>query len=110
MVHRVITPAVRVAWLAGVLLGLFPGLAHADLQSDFAACRQRVLQIGSNPSSPDDQYCLGLDYAFALNHPKDRAKAAVWLRKAAEQNQAGAQTVLGYLYERGDGVAANPTE
>lgn len=98
-----------VALLTGVLV-LVPGLAFADLNADFAACRRRILSISSNPTSPDDQYCLGLDYAFALNHPKDRAKAAQWLRKAADQNQAGAQTVLGYLYEQGDGVAKNPAE
>jgi hypothetical protein len=55
---------------------MLPIPAHADLNDDFAACRRNILQIGSNPSSPADQYCLGLSHAFALNHKKDRAEAA----------------------------------
>ncbi len=89
---------------------LLPVPAQADLNDDFAACRRAILQIGSDPRSPADQYCLGLSYAFALNHKKDRSKAATWFRKAAEQNHPPAQAVLGYLYERGDGVKADPAE
>ena len=97
--------ALLVVWWA-----LLAPVAHADLNADFAACRRHILQIGSDPTSPDDQYCLGLSHAFALNHPKDRAKAAMWFRKAAERNHAAAQALLGYLYERGDGVKADPAE
>ncbi len=95
--------------LAGVL-ALLPSVAAADLNADFATCRRRILQIGAAPTTPADQYCLGLSHAFALNHPKDRARAATWFRKAADQNHAGAQTILGYLYEQGDGLAKNPVE
>ena len=89
---------------------ILPTPVHADLNSDFAACRRTILQIGSDSRSPADQYCLGLSHAFALNHKKDRAEAAKWFRKAAEQNHAAAQAVLGYLYERGDGVKTDPAE
>ncbi len=78
---------------------------EADINADFAECRRQILQIGANPSLPAEQYCLGLSYAFNLNHPLDRSRAAGWLRRAAEQNHPGAQTVLGYLLEQGDGVA-----
>ncbi len=98
-----------VALLATLLL-LLPAVTQADLNEDFAACRRTILQIGSNPRSPADQYCLGLSHAFALNHKKDRAQAATWFRKAADQNHASAQAVLGYLYERGDGVKVDPVE
>ena len=93
-----------------VALVMFSPFAHADLNDDFAACRRAILRIGSDSRSPADQYCLGLSHAFALNHKKDRAQAATWFRKAAEQNHAAAQAVLGYLYERGDGVKADPAE
>ena len=96
--------------LLALLVMLLPASAYADLNQDFAACRRQILQIRSDPTSPGDQYCLGLSHAFALNHPKDRAKAAIWFRKAAEQNHAAAQAVLGYLYERGDGVKTDPAE
>jgi TPR repeat protein len=89
---------------------MLPIPVHADLNEDFAVCRRTIIQIGSNPRSPADQYCLGLSHAFALNHKKDRTEAAKWFRKAAEQNHAAAQAVLGYLYERGDGVKADPAE
>lgn len=96
--------------LLAVWFTLIPALSLADLNDDFAACRRKILQIGSNPSSPADQYCLGLSHAFALNHKKDRAQAATWFRKAADQNHAAAQAVLGYFFERGDGVKADPAE
>jgi TPR repeat protein len=96
--------------LLALLVVMLPGLTHADLNEDFAVCRRQILQIGSDPRSPADQYCLGLSHAFALNHKKDRAQAATWFRKAADQNHAAAQAVLGYLYERGDGVKADPAE
>jgi TPR repeat protein len=39
----------------------------------------------------------------------DKAEAAVWFRKAADQGIAEAQYSLGLLYERGDGVEQNNT-
>ena len=93
-----------------VLVVMLSPAVQADLNEDFAVCRRSILQIGSDPRSPGDQYCLGLSHAFALNHKKDRAEAAKWFRKAADQNHAAAAAVLGYLYERGDGVKADPAE
>ncbi|MBX3329668.1 MAG: SEL1-like repeat protein [Nitrospira sp.] len=99
-----------VALLFTAFIMMVPAVVHADPNEDFAVCRRTIIQIGSDPGSPADQYCLGLSHAFALNHKKNRAEAAKWFRKAADQNHAPAQTVLGYLYERGDGVRANPAE
>jgi TPR repeat protein len=39
--------------------------------------------------------------------PVDKAEAATWLRRAADQGIAEAQYSLGLLYERGDGVEQN---
>jgi TPR repeat protein len=83
---------------------ILPTPAHADFNDDFAACRRTILQIGSDPRSPAEQYCLGLSHAFALNHKKDRAQAAKWFRKAAEQNHAAA-----LLRARDLAQARNPT-
>lgn len=99
-----------VALLLTAIIMVLPAVVHADLNEDFASCRRIILQIGSDPKSPAEQYCLGLSHAFALNHKKDRAEAAKWFRKAADQNHAAAAAVLGYLYERGDGVRADPAE
>ncbi|BCA53790.1 HcpA family protein [Nitrospira sp. KM1] len=100
----------RTLRLCTAILAMIPCAVYADLNGDFAACRRNILQIGSDPKSPAEQYCLGLSYAFALNHPKNRSTAASWFRKAAEQNYAPAQAILGYLYERGDGVRTDPVE
>jgi uncharacterized protein len=35
---------------------------------------------------------------------QDRAQGAKWLRRAADQGEAAAQTFLGILYWKGDGV------
>lgn len=51
---------------------MLPTLVHADLNEDFAVCPRTILQIGSDPRSPADQYCLGLSDAF-VNHKWDRA-------------------------------------
>jgi TPR repeat protein len=103
------SPTNRWAGAAAVLF-VAANFAHADLNADFADCRRAILQIGSNPASAGEQYCLGLSYAFNLNHPKDRARAATWFRRAADQNHPGAQTVLGYFYEQGDGVPPDPVQ
>ena len=50
---------------------------------------------------------LGLRYDKAAGVLKDRAEAAKWYRKAAEQNYAPAQNNLGLCYEHGEGVAAD---
>ena len=96
--------------LLAVFSVILPALAYADLNEDFAACRRIVIRLGDDAKAPADQYCLGLSYGFALNHKRDWGQAAKWFRKAAEQNHAPAQAVLGYLYERGNGVKADPAE
>jgi len=41
---------------------------------------------------------------------KDAAEAVKWYRKAAEQGHALAQTNLGFMYEKGDGVPKDAAE
>ncbi len=96
--------------LAAASLFIFPVVGHADLDSDFKTCRRQIVNIGSDPELPQDQYCLGLSYQFALNHKKNSREAVHWFTKAAEQQHPGAQATLGYMYERGYGVEANPAE
>ncbi len=100
----------RILTLLVTSILILTAVADADLNADFAACRRRILQIGPDPKSPPDQYCLGLSHAFALNHRKNQAEAARWFRKAADQNHPAAQANLGYLYERGYGVTTDAAE
>lgn len=43
-------------------------------------------------------------YRKGLGVPEDDAKAAIWFRKAAEQDDAGAQYNLGAMYFNGQGI------
>jgi TPR repeat protein len=98
------------AALLAVWLVLLPILAYADANDELAACRRIIVQLGDDSKAPADQHCLGLSYAYGLNHKKDLGKAAMWFRKAVEQNYASAQSWLGFFYEKGHGVRADPAE
>lgn len=53
------------------------------------------------------QLLLGLNYLRGNGAALNPAKAAEWIRKAAEQHQPVAQYWLGTLYEHGDGIAVD---
>jgi TPR repeat protein len=53
---------------------------------------------------------LGVKYALGEGVPQDFAKAAKWIRKAADQGNEYAQNSMGGMYERGEGVPKNKTE
>ncbi|MDF0645788.1 MAG: hypothetical protein P0111_17310 [Nitrospira sp.] len=98
-----------VVWLV-LSCVILPAIAYADASDDLAACRRIIVRLGDDSKAPADQYCMGLSYAYGLNHKKDFAKAATWFRKASEQNYAAAQAWLGFFYEKGNGVKADPVE
>ncbi len=106
---RMGTPT-RVAVALATLLGLISGPASADLDADFNRCRGDIVRIGEDPRTPYETYCLGLSYQFAINRKRDSARAIEWLKRAATQDYAPAQAVLGYMLEQGIGAARNPGE
>jgi uncharacterized protein len=55
-------------------------------------------------------YNLGIAYANGRGVPKDYVEAVKWVRKAAEQNDVPAQSVLGICYFKGQGVKKDYTE
>jgi TPR repeat protein len=65
---------------------------------------------GNIEQSPEDQFNLGLYYYLGLFVPQDYEKAAMWLRKAAEQGNADAQSQLGFMYAKGQGVPQDYAE
>lgn len=93
--------------VSGLLLAA-PFPVGADLEADFNRCRADILRIGDNPGNAWETYCLGLSYQFALNRKRDSARAIEWLTRAARQDFAPAQTVLGYMIENGIGAAHDP--
>ncbi|MCC6172115.1 MAG: sel1 repeat family protein [Gammaproteobacteria bacterium] len=105
------TTGARALPLLALLLGLVVvRQASADLNADFDRCRASIIQIGEHPRTADEAYCLGLCYQFAINRKRDSAKALEWLRRAANQRQAGAQAVLGYMLEQGIGAGRDPVQ
>ena len=52
----------------------------------------------------------GFRYATGQGVPQDRAEAARWYRKAAEQGDADAQFNLGLMYHNGQGVPQDHAE
>lgn len=100
----------HIVMLIAIWVAAFPALAYADANDELAACRRLIVRLGDDSKAPADQNCMGLSYAYGLNHKKDLAKAAMWFRKAAEQNYAPAQSWLGFFYEKGHGVKADPAE
>ena len=99
MTPESITHSARVALTAVLALGLCAvcgNEARADLDANVKRCRSDIVRIGEDARLPYEQYCLGLSYQFALNCNRDSAKALTWLRRAAAQNFAPAQAVLGF--------------
>lgn len=96
--------------LALCVLTLAPVLTRAEITTDWVNCQRGVLNRpgAQHPTTAPAQYCVGLGYMFGYNGHKDVVLASQWLRKAADQNHAGAETTLGYNYEKGYGVPANP--
>ncbi|MBR4985961.1 MAG: sel1 repeat family protein, partial [Proteobacteria bacterium] len=56
------------------------------------------------------QYSLGLLYQKGEGVAQDKAQAAEWYRKAAEQGLGVAQYSLGLLYQKGEGVAQDKAQ
>jgi TPR repeat protein len=75
------------------------------VKEDYEACQAKVF-TGANSTAPGAQvqYCYGLR-AF-MQH--DYAQALTSLNRAAAQGNSGALALLGYFYEKGHGVPADP--
>jgi TPR repeat protein len=87
--------------------------AQAGLLDDWFACKQDVLPRlrGQSPSDAAAQYCMGLGYMTGqLDGKRDRNAAAQWFARAAAQGHAGAEVAMGYDYEKGYGVVADPAQ
>ncbi|HOO65253.1 MAG TPA: SEL1-like repeat protein, partial [Synergistaceae bacterium] len=113
----------------GVLHGIDPA-KFASYKKDYLALQQQgspktptppsvstssppVFLTPSKPAAPsslssEEMFNRGKDFYYGRNgKKKDYPQAAQWYRKAAEQGHAGAQTDLGYMYEKGYGVPKN---
>jgi TPR repeat protein len=104
-IHVTVDPCDRLAGARfdtqGVVLGLYPN--EVDPAKAVPACRAAVERF---PTVARFQYELGR----ALEVQGNYAEAASLYKKAGDSGHAVAVTALGGLYQRGDGVARDPTE
>lgn len=106
-------PRIRLLLIAVFLL---PSAMTAGPLEDWITCQKQVLpDLGGptprDPKTPVEAYCLGLAYTTGKGSVRiDDIAAAQFYRRAAEKGHAPAQTVLGYLYEKGQGVSPDPAQ
>ncbi len=83
-------------------------MGKAWFQNLFQPSSSPVSVAPSAPAETGDaavQFGLGLKFAASQGDGQDYAQAAMWYRKAAEQNHPLAQFNLGLMYAAGQGVA-----
>ncbi len=98
-----------------LLLLLLPSAAIGDVRDDNRACELNFFKkfrrgVEPQPSNAVEEYCMGLGYWFQTAQsklPHDPVKSAYWHSKAAEHGNVKAMVTLGYLYEKGHGVAVD---
>jgi hypothetical protein len=82
--------------------------AQADRQQDtFTADELKALQQKAEKGDAAAQSSQGSGDDSGRGVPQDRAQAAAWYRKAAEQGDAKAQFNLGLMYRYGPGYSPN---
>ena len=80
-------------------------ISYSHLGNQKESCRWGL--IAAQSGNVEAQFILGEMYksgSTVCGLPKDDAQAAVWLRKAAEHGDMGAQEELAFLYDNGQGL------
>jgi len=100
-----------IAILTALMLFAATPVAAGDLEDAAAAYKardyQKALRLWKSLAEQGNvqlQLLLGLKYKEGIGVPKDDAKVAYWLTKAAKQGDEYAQTELGVMYRYGHGV------
>ena len=76
---------------------------RAMQRGDFVLAQKELRPLVAK-NDPNAQFLMGMLYDEGNGVPQDRAIAASWYRRAAEQDHLAAQLFLGILYHSGDGV------
>ena len=67
----------------------------------------QVIRIEAEKGNPRAQTELAMEYILGNELPEEPEKAVVWLLKAAKQDYADAQYLLGNCYKEGEGIKQN---
>lgn len=85
-------------------------LANEQKTREFAE-QQRKEQEAAELEAMKQAFNLGVDFLYGQNgKPQDYTEAFRWFRKAAEMGNTNAYSILGLMYQNGDGVAQNYAE
>jgi TPR repeat protein len=94
--------------VVGVVLLLGAKVCRADVMRDLQDCQDQQSDqrsgFGAKQIKQNPQYCAGL----LAYKQKDFVAAVAALRIATDQGSAGAAGLLGYMYQTGRGVQADP--
>src|SRR5882762_9936705 len=102
----------KVNWLASALLLLF-AITHRSPAQQNEADRKLLADIRAKAEKGDARYQFELGITLFhgnLGMAKNYQEAVKWYHKAADQNFAAAQDVLGFCYSIGQGVAKDEVE
>ena len=74
------------------------------VRQNFARAAEFYTAAARGNRNPDAEFRLGELYFFGRGFPQDYTLAVDWFRKAAFDGHAGAQSVMGSIYDQGFGV------
>lgn len=97
----------KICRLAIVLSGILPLVTSRLAAGEFTLDTARAAAATNNPAA---EYFLAKHYADSIGVARDGASAVGYLRRAAEQGYAPAQTGLGSCYAHGLGVTQDLAE
>lgn len=103
--------AVR-AWLFAILLTfitIIPHLATAGMTPEEVE-KFENFKPHAEKGNFAAQLIIGYCYYKGEGVDKNLAQAAVWIRKAADQDYSHAQGMIGYCYQYGEGVEKDPAQ
>jgi TPR repeat protein len=90
---------------SGTTSGTGTGTSSSPSDTDWSKADINAVVAGANAGNGKAEAELGHRYFFGRDgETQDYAQAIVWYRKAADQGDTSAETNLGFMYSKGQGV------
>jgi TPR repeat protein len=97
---------VHLLWVVAVVVAIAGCSRRPSARHDLVDDPVHEAEAGD----PDAQFEAGVRLADAPGGAADYGQAAAWFRRAADHGHAGAQSALGVMYLRGQGVSRSRIE